>query len=428
MLSIALLVLFGAIQKDRLPGMELADRARALGQRLTFDNQGVPSGFVEDAGHPLWIYDSLRKETAYRVVDERGDTILASPGAVRWPDSADISHQKQGRFSYTIDDALVRGATEPIEHDGKTWFVQLTTSNRIIDFLHRGFALPFIQLGIEVFSLILLFVFGIGAFITLKYSLKPLRQASESAAAISPRSLQGRLSIDRMPSEVLPLVNSFNQALERLEKGYRIQQEFLGTAAHELKTPLTLIRSEIELMQAEPDTRDSLLKYTGHMARQIQQLLLLAEASERLSYDYTDVDVLEASRECAHYLERLADAGGLRLTVCGMAGGVIWRADRGAFFTLLKNLLENAIQHAPPGTEVRTEVRRDSISVRDWGPGVDQKHLALLFVRFWRGPHRRDYGAGLGLAICQEISQAHGWTLSAHDAAPGLVFRIARNE
>ena len=80
-------------------------------------------------------------------------------------------------------------------------------------------------------------------------------------------------------------------------------------------------------------------------------------------------------------------------------------------FTLLKNLLENAIQHAPAQTVVHVEVLRDGLTVRDWGPGVDGAQLPLLFERFWRGAHRRDHGAGLGLAICQEIAQAHGWHL-----------------
>jgi signal transduction histidine kinase len=97
-----------------------------------------------------------------------------------------------------------------------------------------------------------------------------------------------------------------------------------------------------------------------------------------------------------------------------------WLADRGALFTLLKNLLENAIQHAPRGTDVQVEVDATAVSVRDWGPGVPPGQVSQMFARFWRGAHRRDHGAGLGLAICQEIALAHGWMLSAHWAEPGL--------
>jgi signal transduction histidine kinase len=214
-------------------------------------------------------------------------------------------------------------------------------------------------------------------------------------------------------------VDSFNRVLERLEQGYRIQQEFLSTAAHELKTPLALIRAQIELIEDGHD-RSSLLNDVKHMTRQVQQLLLLAEASEVQNYSFTVVDVQEVAQEAANYLQRMADAADVNVVTPDNASGVQWLADRGALFTLFKNMLENAIQHAPPGTEVRVEVNTAAVSVRDWGPGVNQEQLSQIFSRFWRGAHRRDHGAGLGLTICQEIALAHGWTLSAHRANPGL--------
>jgi signal transduction histidine kinase len=104
-----------------------------------------------------------------------------------------------------------------------------------------------------------------------------------------------------------------------------------------------------------------------------------------------------------------------------------WQADRSALFTLLKNLLENAIQHAPAGTQVRVEFTTSRLTVRDWGPGVGQAQLPQIFTRFWRGAHRRDHGAGLGLTICQEIARAHGWTLVAQREEPGLSFCLSRH-
>lgn len=207
---------------------------------------------------------------------------------------------------------------------------------------------------------------------------------------------------------------------------YRAQQEFLSTAAHELKTPLALIRAQVELRE---DGRDhgSLLDDVEHMARQVQQLLLPAEASETRGYRFAAVDVREVVREAAGYLRRMADATGVRLSTPEAARGapVVWQADRGALFTLLKNLLENAIQHAPAGSEVGVEVDGGALTVRDRGPGVDEASLPLLFDRFWRGAHRRDHGAGLGLAICREIALAHGWRLSAERAGPGLSLRVS---
>ena len=102
-----------------------------------------------------------------------------------------------------------------------------------------------------------------------------------------------------MPTEISPLVDSFNRVLERLERGYRLQQEFLANAAHELKTPLALIRAQIEL-PVEIEDRESLLSDVEHMTRQVQQLLLLAEASERQNYNFAPVDVQDVVEGSRH--------------------------------------------------------------------------------------------------------------------------------
>jgi len=315
------------------------------------------------------------------------------------------------------------GATEPFEHQGRRWYLQFATSERLMKLIQHKFALPYMGIGIGIFSAVLIVAFGLCAYITLRCAPKPLRSISEVAAAISHRSLHARLQTETMPAEISPLVGSFNQVLERLERGYRLQQEFLANAAHELKTPLALIRAQIELREDGENDRDSLLSDVEYMTRQVQQLLLLAEASEIHNYKFTIVRVQEIAHEVVSYLQRMAEAVGVRLTVSAAADAE-WKADRGALFTLLKNLLENAIQHAPANTSVRVEIQGDTVTVRDRGPGVDVAQLPLLFERFWRAAHRRDHGAGLGLAICQEIALAHGWRLTAERVEPGLRFRL----
>lgn len=160
------------------------------------------------------------------------------------------------------------------------------------------------------------------------------------------------------------------------------------------------------------------------MTRQVQQLLLLAEASETNNYRFAIVRVSDVVFEVLGYLQRMADAADVQLTFSETSTEVHWLSDRGALFTLLKNLMENAIQHAPAKTLVCVELQDDALLVRDHGPGVEVIQLPLLFERFWRGSHRRDHGAGLGLAICLEIATAHGWCLTAERAEPGLRFRL----
>ncbi|SFT58148.1 Signal transduction histidine kinase [Kosakonia arachidis] len=426
LLSIALLILLGMVVKERLPGIHLTDYTRALARQLQFDAHGQPIGFREQVDYPQWIYSSLKEELAYRVVDADGKVVLMSPGAQQWPPIPQLTAPVAGgfKFQFQLQGKDYRGISNLYFMEGKRWFIQVSTSSRIVDFLHRGFALPFIRLGIALFSLVLFVVFGLCAWVTLAWSLRPLRQASAGAATISPRSLDARLPTAGVPTEIFPLIDSFNQALSRLEAGFRNQQDFLAKAAHELKTPLTLIRAEVELMSDCTEARELLLARVEHLSRQVQQLLILAEASEPLSYHFAPVDVADVAHDSARFLQRIAEETRVNLTLTFRNATVVWNADRGALFTLLKNLMENAIQHAPAGSDVQVEINAQTITLRDCGPGVAVDELPLLFTRFWRGAHRRDCGAGLGLAICEEIAVAHGWTLTAENVQPGLRLRL----
>jgi signal transduction histidine kinase len=415
---------------DVVSGFEVADTARDLAGELQFNKDGIPVGIGSDSpshdskfdDEAAQLFESLKQETAYRVLDASGKVVLSSaPGVAFWPASGAAITLKPGRFEFMHDGVVMRAATESVQHDGRVWFVQFAISRRFLQLMYQEFGLPFAGAGVVLFTLVLLLVFGPCVYFTLRYALKPVRTVSDAAAGISPRSLHVRLQTHAVPSEVAPLVDSFNRVLERLENGYRIQREFLATAAHELKTPLALVRAQVELSPAS-DERGMLLQDVEHMSRQVQQLLHLAEASEVQNYRVTAVDIHEIVRETASYLQRMADAATVRVELPEPTLGVRWLADRGALFTLLKNLLENAIQHTPAGTLVSVEIDPASIAIRDWGPGVPQDQMLHIFSRFWRGPHRRDQGAGLGMSICQEIAQAHGWTLTASRAQPG--FRV----
>lgn len=429
LVSIALAVA-GAVwmvQHDILADLELRERVATLASKVKFDSAGRPVSLDTRAADLDWLYDSLPDEAAYRALDAAGKVVLVSKaGASFWqPGTAGLALERRN-FVFERNGMTLYGATEPFEHQGRQWYLQFATSKRLMKLIQHKFALPYMGIGIGIFSAVLIITFGLCAYLMLRYALKPLRGISEAAAAISPRSLHARLQTETMPAEISPLISSFNRVLERLEHGYRLQQEFLANAAHELKTPLTLIRAQIELPLDDASTRAALLSDVDYMTRQVQQLLLLAEASETSNYTFASLTVPDLVLEVVAYLQRMADTAEVRVTVSAAADVGSWRADRGAMFTLLKNLLENAIQHAPAKTAVCVDIQADVVMVRDYGPGVDAAQLPLLFERFWRGPHRRDHGAGLGLAICREIALAHGWLLTAERAEPGLRFCLAK--
>ena len=410
-------------QSNRFAAHDVTELTQDFSEHIEFNELGKPVGFDPLIAQFSWMFDSMRREVGFRILDHAGQMVLISDAGEQFWSNSDSSHtQKFGAFEFEHQGVPLQAATIIVERNGQPWYFQFAVSERLHYMLHQGIGLRFMGAGIITFSLVLLVVFGISGYITLKYTLKPLRKVSESATAISPRSINARLHDENVPYEIAPLVESFNRVLDRLEHGYRVQQEFLATAAHELKTPLAVIRAQIEVKEKSED-RDALLNDIAHMTRQVQQLLLLAEVSEEQNYTLSTVDVEEVINEVATYLQPMATAARVKITVAHILEAS-WQADRSALFVLLKNLLENAIQHAPSNSKINIEVTANQVTIRDWGPGMDEEHLPKIFTRFWRGAHRRDHGAGLGMTICQEIALAHNWDLSAHRTEPGLCFKL----
>jgi signal transduction histidine kinase len=428
MLSIVLsaLLAFGLLftQSRHFAVHDVTELSQNFSEHVQF-NAGKPVGFDSVLSQFAWMFDSMKKEVAFRILDNTGQTFLVSgAGEDFWQKSDPTYKQMPGGFSFSHQDITMHAATVMFNQEQQSWYFQLAVSERLHYLLHQWIGIRFMGAGIVWFSLVLLVVFGICGYITLKYTLKPLRRVSESAATISPRSIHARLHDEKVPYEIIPLVKSFNHVLDRLEHGYRLQQEFLTTAAHELKTPLALIRAQIELNETGED-RNALLKDVEHMSRQVQQLLLLAEVSEQQHYHFSEVNIEEVVNEVVTFLQPMTKRANVQIMVAHILDAN-WQADRSALFILLKNLLENAIQHASANSEIKVEITENQISVRDWGPGISEEDLPKIFTRFWRGSHRRDHGAGLGMTICQEIAQAHNWKLSANRVEPGLCFNLSR--
>jgi signal transduction histidine kinase len=421
-LAVAGLVALFIFQGNMFSEIGTSEYAESIGEQIRFDAEGRPAGV--DLEPMPWLYDSLAREVTYRVLDENGNVLLSSEpgqGPLAVPgEKVDLSDRN---FVFDRAGIPMHAATEEVDREGRTYLVQFAMSQRLSAMLRHYIGEPLFSRTFLIFCLVALLVYFLVMSSTLRVILKPLNEASAIAARITPRNLGARLKIDGVPSELRPLVENFNSALDRLEHNYRLQQEFLAAAAHELKTPLALIRGQIEL-GIDATNRDDLLQDVSRMGRQVQQLLHLAEASEPQNYVFAPLDLESLVQEVASYIERLAGAQGVQLRVEVERGAALARADRGALFTLLKNLLENAIQHSSPGAVVRLRASAQTIVVEDEGEGASPEDLPKLFARFWRSPQRRDLGAGLGLSICREIAAMHGWQLEGRNGDCGMVFEL----
>jgi two-component system sensor histidine kinase QseC len=407
-----------------LDNLSLTAHARHIARDLQWDAQGRPAAVVRPPAVE-WIYAAVAQDIKYRVVDATGQVVLASePQAQALAPPGLPFDGLRSPFGVTLGDRTFQVAAVQVPRpaayaQAPPYYVQVGLSQRANDLARLVMTLPLARAAFWTGLLSVVLLSAVLAY-TLRRALVPLSEASAAAAHIEPRNLGARLSTQRMPTELQPLINAFNQVLERLQQGYRVQQEFLGAAAHELKTPLALVRGQIELSLI--DDRDTVLKDIDFMARQVHQLLHLAEASEPQNYSFEPTEPGAVAGDVVGQLGRLADGRRVCLDLRVLPGSTAVRADRGALFVLVKNLVENAILHSPCDAMVAVTVGPGDLCVRDEGAGIADEHLPKLFVRFWRGPGRRDSGAGLGLAICREIAIAHGWQLSARNAVRGAEF------
>ena len=401
---------------------ELADAHKDLSHGLRVDASGTATVWLKPLETSM--YDAMPNDAAFLVVDAQGAVVARSDHGPALealerlaPDADRFEVVNRGQ------PIVLHALRRSVERGGGTYTISVARSERLVMAMDE-FAGKLYARGGARTALMALAVFALVVFLIVRRSLRPLREASQQAARIGPRHLSTRLQVEGLPTELVPLIEAFNNALDRLEQGYRVQQEFLATAAHELKTPLALLRGEIELGGAAD--REVLLRDTALMARQVNQLLHLAEASEDHNYRFGPVPMQAAAFDAVDYLARLAARRGVRLRVEAQGAERTLEADSGALFMLLKNLLENAVHHAPTGSEVLLCVSPAGFAVVDAGRGTAGARRARLFQRFNRGADGRGGGAGLGLAICREICLAHGWQveLDQTHAGPGTRFVV----
>jgi two-component system, OmpR family, sensor histidine kinase QseC len=374
-------------------------------------------------------YDAYVENFHYRVVDASGAQRLASSAsAAHIATSARAgAHTDPAFFAYQLNERPMHAASVACPFRGQLLTVQAGRSDAFSQLAADAIAPATLETGLIMGGVSML-VFVLMAAWTARRALRPIEAVAREAQGVTPRNLQARLGEAAVPREVRPLVTSFNQVLERIEAGYAVQQRFLAAAAHELKTPLALMRSEIEIgaAQVAEGMRTQLLADIDDMARVVQQMLHLAEASEAQNYRFAAEHLPRVMDDVASYLARLAEQRGVRVRCTARTDTPDRKSDRGAVFALIKNLAENAILHSPAGGTVDIELSDDSLTVRDQGTGIKREDLPYVFERFWRtAASRQRGGAGLGLAICREIAQRHDWTLTAASAeGAGATFQV----
>jgi two-component system OmpR family sensor kinase len=287
--------------------------------------------------------------------------------------------------------------------------------------------------ALEVAALVflaVLLVASVLAWIVAGRVLAPLRELRDTARSVGESDLTRRISV-RGDDELADLARSFNAMLDRLEAVIASQKAFVSDAGHELRTPITIIRGHLELLEEDPSERGETLELVtdelDRMTRFVDDLLLLAKAErpDFLRLQQLDLDLF--THEVFAKVSALARRE-WRLERIGR-GTVV--ADRQRLTQAIMNLSDNAAQHTEDGDRIALGVSAVNGEARFWvrdsGRGIRRDEWDHIFERFTRGEEamRRRDGAGLGLAIVRAIAQAHGGRVELEsEPGQGSVFTV----
>lgn len=361
---------------------------------------------------------------AYSIVDPSNKVLFSSlRGGRQLPGGKDAGALRS-YFQRRSGKAIYYGASFPIVRDGRTLRIQvgqdLEHPDVIVDDVVAGYLARVTWFTIPI--MLLLLVIDI---LIVRRALLPVTRASDMARAIEPGRIDLRLPEAEVPTEVRPLVVAVNQALDRIEEGFRAQREFTADAAHELRTPLAVLRARIDTL---PDNgAASLLRNDiENMTHVVNQLLAVAELEAGSGSAIDTVDLHGVCSEVAAGLAPIAIAQGKEIALTGADSTVLVRGNASMLHRAIRNLAENALRHTPEGTSVEIGLSPDgAVSVSDEGPGVPNSERDLIFRRFWRRDRSRADGAGLGLAIVSGILEAHSGRVEVSNRSTGgAIFTI----
>lgn len=373
-----------------------------------------------------WAYDAFFSNLKFRVLSSDGKVLISSDGTnlPLLPEGTLNIEDVPEFFRLPMPGGgSIAVGTFHFEKSGYPLIVQTARSDRFSELAAEAIYPAVFETAVVLAVGILLIIF-LAALLALRKSTQRIRRYCLLADRIEPDSLNERLCLSGVPVEIAPLVEAFNRALDRIEVAYRVQQRFVANAAHELKTPLSIIRAQVDLNITSLH-RQRLLADIDAMTRNVQQMLHLSQVQDLGNYRFADVSLNRVVEDVVAAFQGFPGLVGKSLELVSEERGRV-RGDEAILFTAVRNLVENAIRHSPEGGVVVIGVRAREVWVRDYGPGFDPNTRHLLFERFWRADSSQTGGSGLGLSIVAEIARAHGGKVTAELPLEGAgsIFRL----
>jgi signal transduction histidine kinase len=420
------------IQAHAMSVAALVRYTEAADGSLYFDDLLVPPSV--DPSRPDW----------YAIWIEHSGLLTRSPN---WPAALDIPPNGPDHWFFKWSNIGYRGLRlfrvpvldreeEGAYHPQTLTIVYASPTGRLDQQVERS------GLYIAVSSLLLLAVTIPLALWGIRRGLSPLQELAERAALVSTQTWELRLPEEvQQVKELRPLTESMKTMLDRLHHSFDQQREFLGNSAHELKTPVAVVKSTLQSMLQRPRSLEEYRAGIVHSLEDLERLEQLMQWILRLARAEQwargalrrDLEVIDITATCEDAIERIRHFADSRATTVHLSknGPVLVRADPEDLQLIWINLLENAVRYSPSGGSVEVGVSWGNnggvqITFQDHGAGIDPGHLPHIFERFYRGDPSRNRatgGFGLGLAIVKALVEAYGGVITA-ESTPGAGTRM----
>lgn len=421
--AVAWIYLSTRAEVERVLDARLMEASRMVSSLISSQEIAADPAAMPAAGLPLRAHDAYDRQLSCQIWSLNGTLIGRSDGA---PDQ-ELSGHGDG-FSQTVI-------------DGESWRVYAVTNEELgvrvlvgdnmqvrdglVNDVIRGLLLPAL--------LILPLLAGL-IWLSVRRGLDPLRKIAGDLEARQASDLSP-IAVAKTAREILPLLRALNGLFARVSGLRERERNFTVFAAHELRTPLAGLKTQAQVALASGDgaTRD----------RALQQIVVGVDRTGRLVRQLLDISAVEAldpadrrgTVQPGSVLRSLADeladpARNVRIEVSGALDAVTLEIGQELFTLAARNLLENAVNHSPPGGVVRCRATGQAgagcLVIEDDGPGIPEDELPRITERFFRGRHKAAIGSGLGLAIVELALGRSGWRLSLHNRdAGGLTAVIA---
>ncbi|MGJ7494097.1 sensor histidine kinase [Variovorax sp. RT4R15] len=409
------------------------------------------SALPEQAGQSVSVHEAVavgappsfeRLDRLLQIVGDGGEVLARSRnlGAARLPVSPDLlTRLAAGEVVFetlhSFGSEPTRMVSLPVQGRGAVRAVQVAGS---LDDVNHVVATASVLFG--VMGVTLLVAVGAAGFLLTRGAFRAIDDVVEQAHRIGDASLGRRLPHPGTNDEIGRLVQTLNEMLDRLEHGFDAQRRFTADASHELRSPLSRLRTELELALRRPREPADYVVALQSCVEEVERLTLLVEelltlarldaGQERGPAETAPLDTL--AEDAVARQESAARERGVQITLARSFAGPAMVA-RGPTSLVLANLLDNAVKFSPPGGHVMLRIATEGmeavIVVGDDGPGIQAQDLPYVFERFFRGAAARTGavpGIGLGLALSQAILHAHGGRIDASSPPEGGALFTAR--